>query len=374
MTWNRVAVSIAITVFAWGGLDAALYRKGDGGPAIKAEINGPSAIAIDHSGDIYVYEDYSGAIRRIEARSGSITTVVEECDPPWAKPRPTGCFGPISELRIGSPGKLLFSEFTYNRLSAFDLERRTLSVIAGTGDLRFYGDGGRATEAGISVPHCFTLDNRGDIFVCDSSHRVRRIAAETGIISTVAGSGRRGFAGDRGGALNAEFVTPLSVAVDGSENVYVSDDTSNRIRRIDGATGIIDTVAGSGPPDVGMVGQRGFSGEGQPATNAHLNQPRSLAFDHNGSLLFITTGRVCRIDKSGYLRTIAGVGEEGFSGDGGLATRARIAPTAMAVDDVGNVFLAEFDNNRVRRIDANSGVISTVAGNGLPHRPPEPQM
>jgi DNA-binding beta-propeller fold protein YncE len=265
----------------------------------------------------------------------------------------------------------LFSEFTYNRLSAFDLQARKLTVIAGNGDLRSSGDGGRATEAGITVPYCFTLDVKRNIVVCDSNHCIRRISAGTGIIATIAGSGRRGSRGDGGPALDAEFVTPLSVALDPSGNLYVADDTSNRIRRVDSATGIIETIAGSGPPTTGTLSGVEFSGEGELAVKSRLASPRSLAFDHDGNLLFVTAGRVCRIDKQGYLRTIAGVGQDGFGGDGGPATKARINPSGITVDDGGNVFLAEYVNNRIRRIDANSGIITTIGGNGLPKRPPQ---
>jgi len=264
----------------------------------------------------------------------------------------------------------LFAEYTYNRLSSFNLHTRALAVVGGNGELTSSGDGGPATAAAITVSYCFAFDSKGDILVCDSSHRIRRISANTGIISTVAGSGHRGLAGDHGPAIQADFVTPLSIAVDRWDNIYVADDTSNRIRRIDASTGIIETVAGSGPPTEGSLSVVEFSGEGELATKARFTSPRSLAFDREGRLLFVTAGRVCRIDERGYLKSIAGTGQEGFSGDGGLATKARIGPVAITTDEGGNVYLAEFGNNRVRRIDAKSGLISTIAGNGLPHRPP----
>lgn len=349
-------------------------RKGDGGPATKAELNAPSSIAVDRDGNLYVHEAMGGAVRRIDAVSHVITTVLLECEQPWKKPRPTGCVGPISELRVDAGGNLLFAEFTYNRLRRFDPRTGALSVIAGAGDLDFAGDGGRATEAGITVPHCITLDGKGNIIVCDSSHRIRRITAETGVISTVAGSGRRGFSGDHGPALDAEFVTPLSVAVDRSDNLYIADDTSNRIRRVDSATGMIDTVAGTGPSITGPFSVVEFCCEGALATRSRFTSPRSLAFYGDGNLLFVLSGRVCRIDKQGYLRTIAGVGEDGFGGDGGPATMAHIGPVAIALDEGGNLFIAEYSNNRIRRVDAKSGVITTVGGNGLPHRPPQIYM
>ncbi len=346
----------------------AVRRKGDGGPATKAEINGPSSIALDRSGNLYVYETDAGAVRRIDAVSQVITTVVEGCNP--KKRHLTQCVGPISGLHVDLAGNLLFSEFTYNRLSSFDLRPRTLSVFAGNGDRQSSGDGGRATDAGISGPYCFAIDSRGNIVVCDSGNSIRPISSETGIITTVAGSGRRGFGGDHGAALSAEFAIPLSVAVDRSDNLYITDGASNRIRRVDHATGIIETIAGTGPPSTGSLYLAEFCCEGRICKQVPFYQPWFACVDRNGNLLFVTPGRICRIDKEGRLTTIAGVGREGFSGDGGPATSARIGPSRIAVDALGNLFLAEYANNRIRRVDAMSGVITTVGGNGLPDHPP----
>ena len=162
--------------------------------------------------------------------------------------------------------------------------------------------------------------------------------------------------------------------MDRSNNIYLTDDTSNRIRRVDGATGIIDTIAGIGPSTTGNFAGVEFCCDGALATRARFTSPGSLAFDPDGNLLFVVSGRVCRIDKQGNLRTIAGIGQDGFSGDGGPATRARIGPGAIAVDLGGNVFIAEFGNNQIRRVDAKSGIITTVGGNGLPRRPPPTTM
>jgi len=343
-------------------------RPGDNGPALKAQINAPSSLALDADGNIYVYESIGGAIRRIDGSTHRITTVAEECDPPSQKPTPTGCFGSISGLQVMDSGNLLFSEFTYNRVSSYDPVSHRFTVIAGSGDLTSGGDGGQARDAGLTVPHCLALHN-ADIFVCDSSHFIRRIETKTGIISTVAGSGKRGYAGDGGPALNAQFITPLSLAVDRQGNIFVADDTSNRIRRVDAHTGIIETYAGIGAVPPARVPR--FSGEGGPAVAAGIPSPGSLVLDREGNLFFLTADRVCRIDRlTGILSTVAGVGQDGYSGDGGPATSARIGPSDLAIDSHGNLFITEFENNRIRRIDAKTGIITTVAGNGLPHRPP----
>jgi len=162
--------------------------------------------------------------------------------------------------------------------------------------------------------------------------------------------------------------------VDRAGNLYVADDTSNRIRRVDAKTGLIDTIAGSGAPSKGSLVAPEFRGDGGPAADARITAPRSLAFDQMENLLFGAAGRVCRIDRdSGILTVVAGNGQPSFGGDGGLATKARIEPNDIAVDAQGNLFIAEFVSNRIRRVDAKTGIITTVAGNGLPHRPPQPR-
>jgi hypothetical protein len=192
------ALAILLVPYSRGQRVSPHFRKGDGGPAAKAEINGPTSITIDPEGNLYVYELYGGDVLRIDAAKGIVTTVLEGCREPWKNLLPNGCVPPIGELRIDPSGNLLFSEFTYNRLSKLDLHSQTLSVIAGTGDLHSSGDGGRALDAGISVSYCFAHDGEGNMFVCDSSYRIRRVSAATGIVSTIAGSGKWGFGGDGG--------------------------------------------------------------------------------------------------------------------------------------------------------------------------------
>jgi streptogramin lyase len=344
---------------------------GDGGPAVKAQLNGPSSVAVDDNGHLSVYEAAADAIRKVDLAKGTITTLARGCDPPVQHPPPDGCFGPITQLQIDSGGKLLLSEFTYGRVSLLDPGTLRLSVIASYRTPRSDGDGGPATLARFSSPHCSTSDDKGNIYIC-AGYYIRRIDNKTGAISTVAGSGKRGFAGDHGPATAAEFGVPVSVAVDRAGDIFIADDASNRIRRVDATTGVIETIAGTGDILTGSLVLQEFSGDGGPATEARIVQPSSLAFDKNEDLLFVVEGRVCRIDRvTGTLSTIAGTGEGGFSGDGGPATKARIGPGAIAANRQGNLFIAEFDNNRVRRVDAKTGIITTVAGNGLPHRPPQ---
>lgn len=264
---------------------------------------------------------------------------------------------------------MLLSESLDKRIRAFNLDNRELTVIAGNGSSEPSGDGGPAIQAGLA-PMGLAVDRGGNIFICDSHGYIRRIDGKTGIISTVAGNGKGGSAGDGGPALAAQ-IQPVRLAVDQAGNLYIGEDASGRIRRVDATAGIIQTIAGGGPP--GGCRPTQFCGDGGLATAAHIYDVRSLALDQKGNVLFATGGRVCRIDRrSRIVTTIAGTGEQDFSGDGGLATEAEIDPGDIAIDRIGNLFFAEFTNARIRRVDAKTGIITTFAGNGLPHRQPPP--
>ncbi len=318
-----------------------------------------------------MYERVGEAIRKIDLASGIISTLPRLCHPWVTQSPPEECFGPLGAdgLHIDPTGRLLLSEFVYNRLGLLDPRTLHHTVIAGSGALRSSGDGGLATRAGISVSHCATSDRSGNIFICDSGYFIRRIDVKSGVISTIAGTGKRGFSGDGRSALEAEINMPISLAVDHDGNVYVADDGSNRIRRVDAVSGIICTIAGSGPISKGNFSIAEFGGDGGPATEARVTHPQSLAIDPAENLVFVTNDRICRVDHAtGILSTIAGTGKAGFGGDGGLASAARIGPNGIAIDRAGNIYIAEFENNRVRRIDVRTKLITTVAGNGLPHR------
>ncbi len=360
------------------------HTVGDGGPALDAEIDGPVSVAVDSFGNVYVYqsaEDWEGlrhigtvlgAIRRIDSSTHRIDTVATECGRHSARTRRPGCIGAISELHAAPSGEVLFSEFLYNRLRALDPRGHRFSTIAGSGSDESSGDGGTALLAGVGAPMGLTVDSRGNIFLSDSKRYVRRVDATTRIISTVAGNGRVGSGGDGGPALAAQ-IDARRLVVDRAGDLFIGEDATGWIRRVDAATGIIETIAGGGP--LGSCQITRFCGDGGLATAAHIYDVRSLALDRMGNVLFAPGGRVCRIDRrSGIVTTIAGTGEKGFSGDGGPAAKARVDPVSIAVDRAGNLFIADYGNNRIRRVDAETGVITTIGGNGLPRRQPVPSL
>ena len=230
----------------------------------------------------------------------------------------------------------------------------TITTVAGSGIYGFSGDGGPATSAELSYPFGVAVDASGNLFIADSDgNRIRKVSAN-GIITTVAGNGSTGFAGDGGPATSASLSQPGGVTVDVSGNLFIADTLNNRIRKVS-ANGIITTVAGNGSV--------GFAGDGGAATSATLSQPEGVTVDAVGNLFIADTlnGRIRKVSANSIITTVAGGGR---LGDGGPATLAELSfPFGVAVDAFGNFFIADSLNNRIRKVSAN-GIITTVAGNG----------
>jgi uncharacterized protein (TIGR03437 family) len=243
---------------------------------------------------------------------------------------------------------------SYNNIVVGISTAGTLTLVAGNSNAGFSGDGGPATVATLNGPWGVALDASGNLYIADrNNHRIRKVSG--GLITTVAGTGVPGFSGDGGLAVNAKLDYPFGVALDAAGNLYISDQFNARIREVSGGT--IKTVAGNGFTDYG--------GDGGPATSAGLYNPRGIALDTLGNL-YITDEDHYRIRKvsGGIITTVAGNGSDGFSGDGGPATSASLAsPYAVAVDGAGSLYIADFDNLRIRKV--SGGTISTVAGDGV---------
>ena len=237
---------------------------------------------------------------------------------------------------------------------------RFITTIAGTGTSGFSGDGGPATAAQLYNPQAATLDGAGHLYIPDTTnHRVRKIDLATGVITTVAGTGVAGYNGDGVAATAAQLNMPVALAFDGAGNLYVSDMSNRRVRRIDAATGLISTVAGTGA--------YGFGGDDGLATEAVLQDPHGLAFDAAGNLFIAdsTSSRVRKVNAAtGIITTVAGGGYPAI-GDGGPATEAYLDyVSAIRFDKAGNLYVAAYAQGRIRRVSAATGIISTVAGVG----------
>jgi len=242
-----------------------------------------------------------------------------------------------------------------------------ITTIAGTGEEGYSGDGGPATEASLALPMGVAVGPDGSLYIPDmDQRRIRKVC--DGIITTVAGNGETGYSGDGGPATEASLDQPRSVAVGADGSLYIADSRNNRIRKVDPA-GTITTVAGSGPRG---WGKGGYSGDGGPATEARLNNPFGVAVGIDGSLYIADTknNRIRRVDPDGTITTVAGSGPPGwgqgrYSGDGGPATEATLNdPYALVVAPDGSLYIADTYNNRLRKIDTD-GIITTVAGDGV---------
>jgi hypothetical protein len=232
----------------------------------------------------------------------------------------------------------------------------TLQLLAGTGVPGYLGDGGPAVAAQLVEPLSVAVDATGGVLVADSSNRIRRITPD-GVITTVAGSGIAGFAGDGGPATNAQLNHPTGVVVDAAGGILIADQHNQRVRRVD-TSGTISTVAGTGFVD--------RYEDGGPATKADLNLPATLALDADGGILIAEMGgrHIRRVDPDGTISTIAGDGGSVYDGDDKPAIQASLTkPTGLAVTEAGDVLIADQGDHRVRRVDP-SGVIHTIAGNG----------
>ena len=234
----------------------------------------------------------------------------------------------------------------------------TIRTVVGTGDPGYAGDGRAASAALISEPFMCAFDDAGNLFFCEvGSHYVRSVDAATGTISTVAGTGEPGYSGDGGLATDACLYEPYSLAVDSDGSVYIVDRLNAAVRKVNGASGVISTVAGTGEP--------GYSGDGGPGNLAQLREPNDCFLDGRGGLLIadIQDQRVRRLDlATGVIDTFAGNGDKARGGDGGPAREASIlGARAVCMDGAGNTYIAEREGNGIRVVDAN-GIMGTLAG------------
>lgn len=271
-------------------------------------------------------------------------------------PAVLGQFREPRTLAIDASGNVYVAD-TYNHSIRKIDTAGVITTVAGTGKPGYSGDGGPATAAKLETPHSVALDAAGNLYIADSpNHRIRKVD-HAGIITTIVGSGASGSSGDGGPATAARLNYPKGVEIGADGLLYFADSLNHRIRRVD-AAGIITTVAGTGV--------EGYSGDGGPATAAKLHRPRNVVVDAAG-VLWIADDlnyRVRRVGPDGVITTYAGTGVSGYSGDGGPATAAKFSQVRdIAVDAAGNVFVADELNNRIRRIDAG-GTITTYAGTG----------
>jgi hypothetical protein len=329
--------------------------SGDGGPATQARLNQPFHCELDGQGNLYVAEAFNHCIRRVNLKTGVISTVAGS-----GKKGYSGDGGPAAQATMNEPYAVVINEhgdlFIVDRLNAVvrkvDGKKGVMTTVAGNGKKAYTGDGGPGVEASMQEPNDCCLDGKGGLLIADvKDWRVRRLDLKTGVITTFAGTGRpadkkidRGKIGDGGPATKAVLVGSRAVCVDGKGNTYVCEREGNAIRKVD-ASGIITTFAGTGKP--------GYDGDGGPAINATFRGPKGVRCDRDGNLYVVETENhaIRKIDvKTGVITTVAG-GRKGAGGDGGDALKAGLArPHGCIIDGRGNLYIADSENHRVRKV------------------------
>lgn len=295
------------TLWTFAGTGVGGYT-GDGGLATAANLKEPTDVFADLDGNLFITEEYNNVVRRIDAGTGIITT------------------------------------------------------ICGNGGGGFAGDGGPATAAHMEQPQSLCLDKYGNIYIADrGNQRIRKVNISSGVVTTYAGNGATGYAGDGGQAINAELSMPTGVCSDTAGNIYIADNGNNVVRKVDAVTGIITTFAGTGLAD--------FSGDDGPATAATLVQPNSVHMSKRNNLYISDYGnnRIRVVTSNGIIHTLAGSGGYGYAGDGGPALSATfLGPTGVCADDMEYVYISDAGNSAVRRV--------TPVYNGIIDAPPTPKL
>jgi sugar lactone lactonase YvrE len=295
----------------------------------------------------------------------SVSTVLGTGAPGFSDTEVNNPYGIV----IGPDRKLYFCDLDNQRIRSLDLATKRLTTVAGSGRRGYGGDGGPAVAASMNMPHEIRFDAAGNIYIAErDNHVVRKVTASTGLISTVAGTGAAGFSGDGGPGSQAELRQPHSIAFDREGALLICDIGNHRIRRLRLDTGMIDTYAGTG--------ERTFTPDGAPVSGTALNGPRTIDSAPGGDLyLALREGNaIYRINaKTQTLHRIAGTGENGYSGDGGPAINATLrGPKGLSYSSDGHLYVADTENHVIRGIDLKSGIIATVLGSGERGDGPEP--
>jgi uncharacterized protein (TIGR03437 family) len=353
----RINSQGVLTTLAGNGVNG---YSGDGGPAASAAISGPNCLVFDSAGNLYICDIGNFRIRRVSP-GGVITTFAGNGLQGYSGdggPAIYASFGTITRIAIDGTGNVYVSDADNHRIRRITTDG-VIHTFAGNGSSAAAGDGGQALQASFISPQGLAFDSAGDLYVADpGSDTVRRISP-AGAISTVAGTGATGEAGDGGAAVKAKLNNPTGVAVDQTSALYIAYTGGSTIRRVDPATTLISTIAG------GL--QVGLAGDGGPATLAGLYGPVDINFAPGGALLIADSNNFrARSIVRGVISTIAGNGNYKYTGDGGPSTSATLAaPSGVVIDGAGNINICDNFANRVRTVNA-FGIINLTAGTSAP--------
>ena len=320
---------------------------GDGVPLAQSVLDLPSSVLGDRNGNVYVSELWGGRIKKMDA-SFTVTTVVGNGQFGSfgdGLPGPAASLYWANQIAMTPDGSILIADFVDNRIRRLD-PAGNMSTFAGTGQAGAAGDGSQARNAQLQNPYGLAVGPAGEVYISEfGGHRIRKVGLD-GIISTTAGNGKAGFAGDGGPSVQAQLNGPRSLSLDRQGNLFIADGNNRRIRRIS-PDGTISTIAGNG--------RNGWTGDGGPATQASMFAPFGVLADESGSVLFtgadgVFGGYVRRVRSDGSIETIAG-SVAGLAGDGGYATDAQFNfPDGLSMDYVGRILVADRWNHRIRAL------------------------
>lgn len=330
---------------------------GDQGPAISAVLSSPTSVIADKSGNLYISDQGNIRIRKVNAVDGTIITVAGNGT--VGSNRDGGAATSMSlnnlwDIALDSMGNIFIAELDSNRIRKVDVSNGTISTVAGNGAKGYAGDGGPAVMASLYYPNRVFVDSSDNIFISDQgNHRIRKVNASDGTISTVAGNGKVGYGGDGEVATLATLGSPSGIFVDSSGNIFIAERTNHRIRKVNVSDGTINTVAGNG--------KAGYAGDGGAATAASLYEPSDIFVDSSGNLFIADTRNhsIRKVNSSdriistvnGTMSTVAGVSASGYIGESESAISGRLLlPSDVFVDSSGNIFIADTRHNCIRKI------------------------
>ena len=360
LTSTTLKINLVLITLFLSLITVPVDAKTGSGKATETEISLVDGIAIDKKGNVYIAMREHNIISRIDTK-GMMTRYAGSGESGFS-----GDGGPAIKANFKTPaglafdpeGNLYIADRENHRIRKIDTSGN-ISTFAGIGEAGFSGDDGPAVKARLSLPSGVAIDKKGNLYISDRSNDRIRVVDKKGVIRTYAGSGVAGFQGDAGPALKAQLDKPFGIALDEAENLYIADRNNNRVRKVS-PEGIITTVAGDG----GFF----FMGDNGPAYQASVAAPTGVAVDKKGNLYIAdrNNNRIRLVDKLGMIRTVAGTGQQDYNGESETARETNLyLPFGLTVDSNDNLLVIDRSHYRIRRIDPKSGKVETVAGNGL---------
>ena len=343
----QAQVNYITTISGKAGVPAS--DSGDGGQATLARFYAPTGLCLDRIGNIYIADAGNSRIRKIDKLTGIITTIAGTDSTGFSGDGGLATNALIAvpqAIRIDSDNNIFFADGANNRIRKISLATCIITTVAGNGAFAYSGDGGPATNASIYIPSGLCIDKSRNIFIADYGNNiVRKIDAATNIITTFAGRYGVAYTGDGGPATNAQFSSPVGVFSDSANNIYVCDQYNSVVRKVDAITNIITTVAGNGNPGYSGDGGLAKHAELNQPTNGYVDNQNNIYFTEFGN------GVVRRVDGiTGIITTVAGNGTWGWAGDGGPATAAELSCTDLAIDNNGCMIIDDYGTNTIRKV------------------------